>query len=596
MIEMAPGRVRRRLDKQPNVAQSWSWTQRGNRWEVAAGDETVCIEMVDGAIQAMEQLHCTCLLAPKCHHILACVTALDTVADASDGHDAQTESIANTAESVAAVRESIVVTPEMLQTAFRVRDALSGVLRVGARASGTLLQSALLRAGHECRVAGLPMLGNTVLRIAEGTRRLRAQSDIADSDSLQQDVFAGLLATELLSGCEAVPSSIVGTNRREYGALAISRLHGWFAEPILTRSGYAGVCIHLLAPDGSMHQITEVRTGDADLVVQAYHVGIELGATTLQGSDLCRKSLIVQNLSAAADGRLSKGKKTRWAVQGDADFDDGVALRRFVQPPCQQLEQVFRAANDPADGRRGGWDLIAFEAEVLGAFGPALLAKVDRLERPWRLRIAIDDPGLAFRDNLTLLTRCPGLRLRCVGRLRMETAGEVELLAIGPPGSESLREDGETPAPRLQLPNQWQGRCNLGIDRLQRHHIDRTSRWGVETVLDQQQASSLTDDGLENLDCCLRAAVLGGHRAVAGIETVAHRRAVTALRRYGYPTAVALIDTLASAAAETAHDSDTGGAKRGQRADFAMALLACATYLQAARTEFHRQRWSQLLD
>ena len=59
---------------------------------------------------------------------------------------------------------------------------------------------------------------------------------------------------------------------------------------------------------------------------------------------------------------------------------------------------------------RGGWDLLAFEATILGAHGPALLARVQSSNRPWRLRIAIDDSAVAFRDNLELLAPVPVCR------------------------------------------------------------------------------------------------------------------------------------------------------------------------------------------
>ena len=124
-----------------------------------------------------------------------------------------------------------------------------------------------------------------------------------------------LLATQLIDRAASAPRWAVGTSRREYNPISVSRLDGWFAEPILTRSGYAGICVHLLAPDGRLFQVNELRPGDASLVMQAYRGGIDLGATTAPGSDLCRQLLAVQNLTAAEDGRLGKGKQTRWAIQ-----------------------------------------------------------------------------------------------------------------------------------------------------------------------------------------------------------------------------------------------------------------------------------------
>ena len=85
MIEAAPGRVRRRLDKEPDIAQSWQWLEQDGQFAVTAGEEVVQIATDQGVVSRLEQISCSCLLAPKCHHILACVTLLSpAAADATD--------------------------------------------------------------------------------------------------------------------------------------------------------------------------------------------------------------------------------------------------------------------------------------------------------------------------------------------------------------------------------------------------------------------------------------------------------------------------------------------------------------------------------
>ena len=63
---------------------------------------------------------------------------------------------------------------------------------------------------------------------------------------------------------------------------------------------------------------------------------------------------------------------------------------------------------------------------------------------------------LAARDNLVSLARAPGLAVRAIGRVRVGTARQIDLLAIGPAPSET----------RLVLPDAWRGRANVAYDRL----------------------------------------------------------------------------------------------------------------------------------
>jgi len=602
IIEAAPGRVRKRLDRQPTAADAWTWQVVDSGFEITAGEETVHITTTDDAIRDIGQLRCSCLLSPKCFHVLACVTSLE--ADTADTESAD-DHVAKDAAEDAADRQTEPtmkeILPQMRDAASGVRDAVTDILKVGARASGALLQSALLRAGHQCRAADLPMLGNTTLRIAEGVRRIRAQSDTADAGSLRNDLFVSLQATERIARDRTVPAWIVGTKRREYHAINVSRLEGWFAEPILTGSGYAGVCVHLLTPNGKLNQVTDMRPGDSQLVQQAYNGGIDLGTTTASGRDLSRGKLLVQRLTASVDGRLGKGKSTRWVLQGDATFDEPATRLRFERPLSEQVAAIFNAADQPLEERRGGWDLLAFDAELMGPIGAAILAKVRGAAIPWRLRIANDHPDLAFRENLELLARCPGLRIRCVGRLRIEAAGEVDLLAIGdsPTSIETAdtHDEENPPAPRLLLPDAWCGECNIGLDRLQRHHIDQSNRWAKEVRLDEQSAAARSDDGLSPLERRLNALTLGGYRAIPGPETRTHRRDTAAFTSRNQSTASTLVDHLATASSSMSMSTAAVGTERRPNATaFDKTLLACASYLQAARLAFHRQRWLEYAD
>src|SRR6266536_6089598 len=81
LLAAAPGRVRRRLDADPGMAGRWAWERDGAAWVVHAGTETVRIETETEAaasvVSVVEQLSCSCLLAPRCVHLLAVVAVLD---------------------------------------------------------------------------------------------------------------------------------------------------------------------------------------------------------------------------------------------------------------------------------------------------------------------------------------------------------------------------------------------------------------------------------------------------------------------------------------------------------------------------------------
>src|ERR1051326_3289093 len=75
LIESTPERVRQRLDRNPDAAANWTWQARESAWAVDTGGETVTLP--EGHVLSIEQVTCTCLLAPRCFHVLACLTRLE---------------------------------------------------------------------------------------------------------------------------------------------------------------------------------------------------------------------------------------------------------------------------------------------------------------------------------------------------------------------------------------------------------------------------------------------------------------------------------------------------------------------------------------
>jgi hypothetical protein len=611
MIESMPGRVRKRLDAEPNVAQGWQWTLEEDRWLVAAGEETVELRSERGVIASREHLRCSCLLAPKCFHVVACISVLSTVLSSAatnvdeDQADLKaTESASESTEEAteqAASDPQMVVTDEMRTAARLAQSAVAAVLRVGASRTGLLVQSSVLRAAHQCRESGLIALGNTLLRIVEGSGRLRSNRETADASALRDDLASALATSLAVIKQASAPKWLVGQARRTFDPIDVRKLEGACAEPILTLSGYAGVCVYLqgsLQGGDDLFTINELRPGDSQLVLQAYGGGIDLGTVAIDARRLCRSSLAVQNLTASSDGRLGKGKSTRWAIQSNRGATSRFREGRFALPLEEQIQHVFQRSLMSEAQRHGGWDLVAFDAVVIGPRGAGVLVQVDQVNAPWRLMIAIDDAQLAYRENLSLLARCPGMPMRCIGRLRLGAAGEVDLIAIAPLASSSTDTDPNVEAasegrPNMAFPPQWEGVCNVGLDRLQRQHFVGIQRWSDETTFgDDKSRQDAPGDGLDSLRRRLNGLAIGGRVAVPALGSSTHRREQRRLQQSYQTTAAQLLEVLAISACRS-EDEQRGGYGNGiaTACSLEVAYLASARYLQSSRLHFEKQMW-----
>jgi len=618
IIDAAPTRVRKRLDKEPHAANSWDWQSTEQGWSIQCAEETVTLAVVQGVVAGDDAIKCSCLLSPRCFHVLACVNTLRPTESQPDELNIDAAPAASADEETKLDPPPLLnVDAEMRAAAERVQAEIGLLLGVGSRRADLLRQSGLLRAGHSCRAAGLVNLGNLVLRVMESLRRQREAHDTADAEILAEGIALALEWSNSLIKHPQVALGIIGESRRHYADCDVRKLVGVCAEPVLTLSGYAGVVVHLQGVDSrpahkqEMFSVSQVRPGDSQWVAQAYRGGIEMGNVTLEAAELCRHQLLVQNLTVSADGRLGKGTRTRWVLTPRPAEQLPFSLGRFSQPLDEQLTEVFQAAAITASEPMTGWDLIAFDAQVLGAHGATLVARVRGTSQLWKLRIAIDVPELPFRENFGLLGRCPGLVLRCLGRIRLQAAGEVDLLAITAANNDTWADDSGTGATerasahrkaRLVLPAEWHRICNLGCDRLERWHIEGVQRWseevllaeGAESTRGQFEGSPL--DGLEPLRRRQIGIALGGRHAVAPLASEAHRRdRQTLIQRHQY-TAAELLDLLAQSAQVS--KSGSGGPSRTigtdtghDRVPLETVYLANHLYMRRASLHTQQQLW-----
>src|SRR6516162_10032121 len=168
LIESTPDRVRRRLDRTPEAAASWQWQVSEEAWSVDTGGETVTLP--HGHVIRVEQLACTCLLSPRCFHVLACLTRLEVAIVESPQAEPREQ-----AEPASPNEGEDVVEPEEKQQ-HATRELVNNVgqlLRVGVANAGVVVQSGLLRAVHQCRAEGLHRLAALGLRVIAGISEIR---------------------------------------------------------------------------------------------------------------------------------------------------------------------------------------------------------------------------------------------------------------------------------------------------------------------------------------------------------------------------------------------------------------------------------------
>ncbi len=567
MIESTPDRVRRRLDRTPDVAEGWSWGPGESSWAVETGGETVTLP--HGLITTVEQITCTCLLSPRCFHVLACLTRLEVALGEPDGAE-ETEQIATAAED--ASEDLIEPTEGQRRAANELVASATRLLRVGIANSGIVLRSDLLRAIHQCRAEGLHRLAALGLRVIAAIGEIRSRAAAADPEQLAEDVADLLETSHHVLGERSVAGFWIGTARRKQMPVRPRRLLGLFAEPVVTRSGYSGAAVYFLGGDGRIYTASDVRPGDVQRARDAYLGGIEIGPMVQSAKQLARKSYLGTDLTASADGRLGRGKGAQIVEQAPSNWQDEVIAERFGRPLEAQWDAAYAQASLPADAREAGWNLLFLEGTVLGAAGPALLLQPAGDPRMIRLAIENESEGLHFRENLRMLSHAPGLRLKVIGRVNLLEPRMVAPLAVAE--AEAARTDD---GPRLEIPESWGDRVCLGFDEIQYRFL-RNAR-GTAMLVNAQVMP--LEDPLGPLRRRWIATSLSGlasRRHAASSLLVAE---VATLNRSGFSTGAALLDALSrQRSSADATDTDT--------------FLAVAIYLRI--TAIERARFASTLE
>jgi hypothetical protein len=566
MIETTPDRVRRRLDQAPQAAASWRWEATAEAWSVDTGGETVILPLEH--VVAVEHVRCTCLLSPRCFHVLACLTSL---AVANEELATEMESIETDSAPGADAPEIDAIAPSLSQK-HAVRDlvtAVEQVLRVGAANAGVVLQSGLLRAVHQCRAESLHRLAAIGLRVLSGMSELRARGRSSDPVQLAEDIADLLECARHVDRDAAVDAFWFGAARRAQRPVHPRKLHGLFAEPIMTRSGFAGAAVYFLGEDDIVYSVSDVRPGDAQRARDAYQGGIDIGPLVQPARQLARGLYVGADLTAARDGRLGRGKRVRIVAQGSSTWRAEAVQQRFERSLAVQRNDVFARAAVPADAQPTGWDFLFLKGVVLGAVGAELLVQTS--DQSVRLAIANESPTLLFRENLRMLSHAPGLRLEIIARLSPIEPDVAFALAIAAGNDEAAGERlaGE---PYLELPASLAGRVCLGFDALESKHI--IHRQPTARILSDGPPPPAMAAPLESLRRRWIATMQSGFASQRQGKTNSLAAEMASLARNGFKTGAELLDALTRNASET-HSID--------------GFLATAIYLRHCRFELARK-------
>ncbi|MBX7197472.1 MAG: SWIM zinc finger family protein, partial [Sandaracinaceae bacterium] len=343
----APARVVKRLDADRDVARAWTWNVGDAGGTVVTdGGETVKLVAQDGVVSSASEVSCSCLLSPRCLHVLAVVAALE-IADAAP--------VAAVAEAAPKLEpDATSAASAALAVARHAQTVAGDLLASGARGVGAVLEGELLRVVHAARLEGLHRLAAAGLRVVRDVRDQRGDAADFASTTLVADLH-DQLSTALLLQRPAVDPSAVGVARRAYDTVGNLRLFGICTEPVIARGGMAGVVTHLIDERGGLWSIGDVQRGDIGRALGAYDASLVMGDTTISHRALSRAGLFVQDATASEDRRLGAGRQVK-AVRAQAELGLAAeAIRaRLDEPLEQQVARVYAGLLLPGDRRSRG--------------------------------------------------------------------------------------------------------------------------------------------------------------------------------------------------------------------------------------------------
>ncbi|MFE4669692.1 hypothetical protein ACFRI7_30390 [Streptomyces sp. NPDC056716] len=623
----------------------------GLRVRCGADAEVVLTPGPSGAVTDAGQAVCSCLLAPRCLHRAAVLSAcpvadVDAVADvdvvADPGGDAVTDGDAVSEPSdpatgagagagttdtlVAAVpgpgatdtssrtepqtepqteprteprpEPRTELTKAQLAAARALWAAAVAALAAGVPAAGAVAQAELLRASHSARLAGLHRAEGAALRVVRGLRGVRSRHDGHRLADLVDNLRELLLTTALLTAPEPPDPAWIGSARRAYRPEGALRVHGVCREPVISATGFGGVVTHVISDDGRWFTVPDVKPGGSARARGAATATVALGSGSLDHARLSRGGLLISGATLSSDGRLGAGKGVRATPVAGRSWTSGPLAALFARPLSEAVGEGPGNApvSDPDQAGQRTGELIGCDLVIVGAFNDHVLARE-------LLPGGADVDGRTARDGLLIrllpahghpdLAHTANLR-RLASRpgLRLRVVGRPD-----PDRAATLRPLAVGPLPdddsstTLRLPEEWQGHADLGYDRLEGVHLPPGDALPETAGLPRIPPDPVAEAPLWRLRRLIEVAVSGGRRAVAQPARDGDRAGTAAaLRRVGFRTAADLLTELTTEADRRGRDV-FGRTEEADPDAYARAWLAAAVYLAGTERALVRATW-----
>jgi hypothetical protein len=517
LLESLPSRLRKKLEAGEVPTDHWRVTVERDGLRIEADNETTLLmRTVTRVVQTEADLHCSCLLAPRCLHrgalLLKLTLHLDSAAVHEElvdealhysaanevvdplasqlAHDGVTRAVAHV--EVADEVADGVVEPSVQQrtAAHSVWDAASPIVLQGLTSSGTLRLAALLRSANVCRAVGLHPLSRAALALAAHVQRRQNNDSSFSLSEATNDLRLVLADAWTLMTAPFVPPRALKSGQRSFTVQGGLRLRALATEPVIAASGYAGVVTHLVDNRGHARHLAEVLPGGPSQVAASYQSAVRVGDTTISHSRLSRAGLIMSGATVADDGRLGAGAGVKAApiksqplqpMTLTAVIDtarrslEGQTPRRLIvcharilgldhnmlavalEEPLLEPADVGVGATEPETAEPTGdptdRDELVDHNEATDAVAKAFGGLPELVVR---LVSTSNHQALPANDNLRLLGNYVGLRIVMVGDVVASATPTIRLLSLS-----CVSEANEA------FPPEWEQRCNTGLDRLE---------------------------------------------------------------------------------------------------------------------------------
>ncbi|GAA2674963.1 hypothetical protein [Actinoplanes palleronii] len=466
-VAALPARLRKRLDEAVTQARGWPVETAGDRVTVRPDDQVYVVLTVPVTDPA--DAVCSCLLAPRCLHRTAVLSAApiraggdespaptdDPAADsgparagtappdqpqpgASPTGDPGVSATQADAPGVSATQADVPgVSAVQADAAHGLWVVAATILANGIAGAGAVAQADLLRAVHQARATGLHGPAAAAIRVVEHLRAGRREEPAFRLADLADDL------RELLAACHRLAAgdgTVAGVARRDYEPVGDLRLYGLFCEPIRAATGHAGAVTYLADPTGRLWVVSDVKPSDRPATGSATRASVDLGEVRLSHHALSRAGLRAINAHASTVGRLSHGRARQAVAAPGAGWFDPPLDALWQTGLAAQVDRWLAGTALPAHARPAAHDLAFLDGTILGTDRRGLLLTLDHPDaaqpdpaarsdqtdkgqtstrEPLTIVVSAphEDPSLPYVTNLRVLgIHAIGRRIRLVGR------------------------------------------------------------------------------------------------------------------------------------------------------------------------------------